>query len=148
MRISPGEPLQSLLVRHLTELTREPRTPMARGHVQSRRHIISFIEASGLFVEQPRFERAGFDGFNLSTRPIPDRDELPLIIVGAHYDSVTHSPGADDNGTGVAALLALANDLGQKQKETSAWRCRVQLAAYDLEEYGILGSCIHAQELG
>ena len=32
----------------------------------------------------------------------------PIIIIGAHYDSVFGSPGANDNGTGVAAMLALA----------------------------------------
>lgn len=31
-----------------------------------------------------------------------------IILIGAHYDSVFGSPGANDNGTGVAALLALA----------------------------------------
>jgi Peptidase family M28 len=31
-----------------------------------------------------------------------------ILIVGAHYDAVDDSPGADDNGSGVAALLALA----------------------------------------
>ncbi len=34
------------------------------------------------------------------------RDEI--IIVGAHYDSIAGTPGADDNASGVAALLALA----------------------------------------
>jgi hypothetical protein len=33
---------------------------------------------------------------------------LPIIIIGAHYDSVFGSPGANDNGSGVAATLALA----------------------------------------
>ncbi len=31
-----------------------------------------------------------------------------IILIGAHYDSVFGSPGANDNGSGVAALLALA----------------------------------------
>ena len=34
--------------------------------------------------------------------------DQPLLIVGAHYDSVSRSPGADDNGSGVAGLLELA----------------------------------------
>jgi hypothetical protein len=34
------------------------------------------------------------------------RDEI--VVIGAHYDSVDDSPGADDNASGVAALLALA----------------------------------------
>lgn len=35
------------------------------------------------------------------------KDEI--VIVGAHYDSAANTPGADDNASGVAALLALAN---------------------------------------
>ena len=31
-----------------------------------------------------------------------------IVLIGAHYDSVFGSPGANDNGSGVAALLALA----------------------------------------
>lgn len=36
-------------------------------------------------------------------------DSGHALIIGAHYDSVPGSPGANDNGTGVAALLALAH---------------------------------------
>jgi len=43
----------------------------------------------------------------------------PIIIIGAHYDSVFGSPGANDNGTGVAATLALARRfVGTKPKHT------------------------------
>lgn len=35
-------------------------------------------------------------------------DEREVFVVGAHYDSVFGSPGANDNASGVAALLALA----------------------------------------
>ncbi len=37
------------------------------------------------------------------------RDQI--VVVGAHYDSVRGSPGANDNATGVAALLELARTL-------------------------------------
>lgn len=40
---------------------------------------------------------------------VPGRDAtLPRIVVGAHYDTVPGSPGADDNASGVAVLLELA----------------------------------------
>ncbi len=43
----------------------------------------------------------------------------PIIIIGAHYDSVVGSPGANDNGTGVAATLALARRFASaKPKQT------------------------------
>jgi hypothetical protein len=37
-----------------------------------------------------------------------------IIVVGAHYDSVVGAPGANDNGSGVAAVLALARMFAQK----------------------------------
>ena len=44
---------------------------------------------------------------------------LPIIIIGAHYDSVVGSPGANDNGSGVAAMLALARRFASaKPKQT------------------------------
>jgi Zn-dependent M28 family amino/carboxypeptidase len=36
----------------------------------------------------------------------------PMILVGAHYDSVCGSPGANDNGSGVAVLLELSRFFG------------------------------------
>ncbi len=38
----------------------------------------------------------------------------PIILIGAHYDSVFGSPGANDNGSGVAAMLALARRFAGK----------------------------------
>lgn len=47
---------------------------------------------------------------------LPENEELttgsaPLIVVGAHYDTVSHSPGADDNSSAIAGLLELARIL-------------------------------------
>jgi hypothetical protein len=42
-----------------------------------------------------------------------------IVVIGAHYDSVFGSPGANDNGTGVAATLALARRFASaKPKQT------------------------------
>jgi hypothetical protein len=41
----------------------------------------------------------------------------PIILIGAHYDSVFGSPGANDNGTGVAATLALARRFADKKPQ-------------------------------
>jgi len=38
-----------------------------------------------------------------------------IVLIGAHYDSVFGSPGANDNGSGVAALLALAERFAGSQ---------------------------------
>lgn len=42
-----------------------------------------------------------------------------IVLIGAHYDSALGTPGADDNGSGVAALLALARSFaGQRPDKT------------------------------
>jgi len=41
----------------------------------------------------------------------------PIVVIGAHYDSVFGSPGANDNGTGVAATLALAQRFAARETE-------------------------------
>jgi len=53
----------------------------------------------------------------------------PIILIGAHYDSVFGSPGANDNGSGVAALLALARRFAGKTAQH-----RVRFVAFVNEE--------------
>jgi len=67
------------------------------------------------------------------------KKQLPPIVIGAHYDTVPGSPGADDNATGVAVLLELARDIA-----SAPLKYPVQLVAFDMEEYGYLGSSHHA----
>jgi Zn-dependent M28 family amino/carboxypeptidase len=87
----------------------------------------------------------------------------PLLVIGAHYDSYadlmsasvvpthpspqTHTPGADDNASGIAGLLELARLLGQDPPARS-----VELVAYCLEEpphfrTDAMGSAWHARDL-
>src|SRR5260370_1129016 len=107
-----GTALRNSLTHHLEELTRAPRTPQSTGHLHAQQYIRACLQQAGFVVEEHRFDGGGIEGINLLTRPIPPRDDLPLFILGAHYDSVTGSPGADDNASGVAALHALADAIG------------------------------------
>ena len=63
----------------------------------------------------------------LADHPAGPRDG-PLILLGAHYDT-HHNPGADDNASGVAALLELARLL-----RDHPFRVRVRFAAFVNEE--------------
>jgi Zn-dependent M28 family amino/carboxypeptidase len=64
------------------------------------------------------------------------------IVIGAHYDTVPGSPGADDNASGVAALLELGRLLGQVET-----RSDIVLVALDAEEIGIFGARALAADL-
>ncbi|CAE6514192.1 Peptidase family M28 [Nitrosomonas nitrosa] len=68
-----------------------------------------------------------------------------IILAGAHYDSVTGSPGADDNASGIAALLEIARLLSGSQPART-----LRLVAFVNEEppffyFGAMGSKIYAQ---
>jgi Zn-dependent M28 family amino/carboxypeptidase len=69
--------------------------------------IQSEFAATGLTLGAQIYTVDGHACRNLDVE-IPGRTRpQEIVIVGAHYDSVVGSPGANDNGTGVAATLAL-----------------------------------------
>src|SRR6059036_3797611 len=75
------------------------------------------LNAAAEFIEDS-FSRAGLqarrDSYDMRGQSCHNIEaEIPgvrpeILLIGAHYDSVLGSPGANDNGTGVAAMLALA----------------------------------------
>jgi hypothetical protein len=69
----------------------------------------------GYEVRAQRYEVSGKTCENLDVEVAgKDRPE-EIVVIGAHYDSVIGSPGANDNATGVAGLLALARAFSEKQ---------------------------------
>jgi hypothetical protein len=75
-----------------------------------------FIEQSlaraRLTLRRDSYELRGHAYHNIEVEIRGARPEI--LIVGAHYDSVFGSPGANDNGSGVAGLLALARRFAGK----------------------------------
>ncbi len=71
----------------------------------------------------------------------------PAVVVGAHYDTVDGSAGADDNATGVAVLLAAAATL--RARRAGGWQPArpIRLVAFTLEELGLLGSAAYVAGL-
>ncbi|MBE9036250.1 M28 family peptidase [aff. Roholtiella sp. LEGE 12411] len=72
---------------------------------------------------------------NLPSQAEQQKQDLPPILIGAHYDAVPGTPGADDNATGVAVLLELASKFASEPAKYP-----LRLVAFDMEEYGLLGS--------
>jgi Peptidase family M28/PA domain len=63
-------------------------------------------------------------------------DTHNIVMVGAHLDSVPEGPGIDGNGSGVAAVLETAMQLGSVPPVTNA----VRFAFWGSEEQGLVGS--------
>lgn len=68
---------------------------------------------------------------------------VPLVIVGAHYDSVPAGPGANDNASGTATVLEVARELSMYPTAGVA----VRYVAFGAEEVGLFGSRRYVQSL-
>ena len=91
----------------VTQLAREPRRTVER-RAEVRGWLRARLEPLGFVVEDRPFTLAGVAGVNVVAHgAAPGR-----ILVGAHYDSVGATPGADDNASGVAVVLEAARVLG------------------------------------
>ena len=64
-----------------------------------------------------------------------DWKELSPLLIGAHYDTVSGSPGADDNASGLVVLLEVASRLHAQPLTRPVW-----LVAFSLEEQDRVGS--------
>ena len=76
--------------------------------VTAAEYIRSTLADAGYDVQRQTYEVEGkvCENIEVEVRGTERPDEI--LVIGAHYDSVQGSPGANDNGTGVAATLALA----------------------------------------
>jgi len=92
-------------------------------------YIAETFTKLGYSVEDQAFDSEGKEVKNLSVEVPGSSAPEEIIIVGAHYDTVRGSPGANDNGSGVAALLEIARLLREKKPART-----VRLVAFVNEE--------------
>lgn len=92
-------------------------------------YIRDAFEDAGLAVREQAYAYGGRPVANLVAAPPGAETAAPYVLVGAHYDTVPGSPGADDNASGIAVLLELARRVARKPPPVP-----VRLAAFTLEE--------------
>ena len=139
-------------VRILSADDMEGRDTGSPGGRRARDHIVSRLEGLGVapasFGRLQPFQAQGrtregaktFDGVNIVSLVPGTRVGDRYIVVTAHYDHVGVNEGqiyngADDNASGVATLLALAESLKARPPEHG-----VLLVALDGEERGLVGA--------
>lgn len=100
---------------------------LGTGLAAAERYLHEALEAAGLVVQRQTYIAWGTTVANLVVDVGPVAEE-PLVI-GAHYDTVPGTEGADDNGSAVCVLLALARRLARRPPSLP-----VRLVAFTLEE--------------
>ena len=76
----------------------------------------------------------------------PDGDPNHVVVVGGHLDSVPEGPGINDDGSGVAMLLAMAEELA-KQRYDRQLQHQIRFMFFGAEEDGLIGSQDYAHRL-
>lgn len=154
------------LADHVAWLARSPRGrrhhPQAMAEAEE--YVTSHLAEAGWTVTRAPFERrwmpgvtdrggppsvilrrrlhARVRGVNLLAQ-LPAAPPAPHVVIIAHLDSVACSPGADDNASGVAALLECGRLLASLPSPPA-----VSLAVTDMEELGKAGSRALASDRG
>jgi Zn-dependent M28 family amino/carboxypeptidase len=105
---------------------------------RARDYITQTLKAAGWTPQLQSFE----GGTNILAEKAGTDPQAGTILLGGHYDTVAAAPGADDNATAVATLLETARLLAPLETPRS-----LQLAFFDLEELGLVGSHLFVEKL-
>jgi len=96
---------------------------------QAADHIAGRFAAAGYAVARQPFSFRGAVYHNIIAELKGSTAPGQVLVVGAHYDTVRTTPGADDNASGVAGMLALAELLARSKPAST-----VRFVAFALEE--------------
>lgn len=129
---------------------------LAQPELSARREaVLHLLSRAGLSHEvQTASAKPDTGGFALFAQPAPKAEvevqniivrpvEIagPKLVIGAHYDAFPGSPGANDNASGMAVLLALAQELSRSGCDKA-----VEVVFFDAEESGRAGSIAYLAE--
>jgi hypothetical protein len=130
--------LSSSLTTWIAQLTSAPRATVTQRDA-ARMYLRDQLAAMGWTPQTHQYAT----GANLYALIPATTGSEQQIVVGAHFDTVASTPGANDNASGTAVVLAIARYL----KDTPCRRAPVIVAFFDEEEAGLFGARAFAQLL-
>ena len=127
--------LSGRLRRHVAAIASVPHNASSRYYEDLRRaafYIEGELVKSGFQVVRQTYEAGDREVWNIEAtlEPTAPAASTASLVIGAHYDSAGEAPGANDNGSGVAALLEIA----QLLKAGPAPKQRLRLVFFVNEE--------------
>jgi len=132
------------IVQHLTTITKTDGFRNNRNIPllnQTAEYIFSVFSQYADTTYYQSFQAYGQTYTNVVCR-LGSANNKPLVVVGAHYDTV-NTEGADDNASGVVGLLELVRILSNEKLNYP-----IEIVAYTLEEvWPMMGSQFHARTL-
>lgn len=134
---------EAIILGYLENITAfGPRVTGEPACEEAGRYIYSEFEEMGLGVRYHNWTHNQWFGSNIEgTLAGYNQSSDWIYVVCAHYDSVPGSPGADDDGSGTALVLAAAEIMSQYSFEHT-----IRFVAFPGEEQGLLGSHYYVEE--
>ncbi|MEM0493181.1 MAG: M28 family peptidase [Candidatus Thermoplasmatota archaeon] len=133
----------SMLLSYLSDLLEyQPRYTGSENCTKAAVYLYNTFKDMGLDVEYHNWSYDGFKASNIiATIPGMRAYNNETYVLCAHYDTTPTSPGADDDGSGVAALLSIANVLRSR-----SFNYTICFIAFSGEEVGTYGSFSYARD--
>lgn len=125
----------------ITERHGGDRLTGSAGFTAALRYVTETLEDAGYAVEKLRFSHGSVGGANVVAERTGAR--AGIVMIGAHLDTVAGSPGMNDDASGVAALLAIA----EAMRDLPPPERTIRLAIWDAEEGGPFGSRAYVESL-
>lgn len=132
---------ESLILGYLENLTSfGPRLSGTLACNLSAQYLYETFQGMGLEVRYHNYTDFTVSGRNVEAT-LPGTGSDNIFIICGHYDSVASSPGADDDGSGVAAVLAAAEVMRNYE-----FFHTIRFVAFSGEEQGLIGSSHYAED--
>jgi len=122
------------------EFTTKTRYTYSSDNLLSARFIKEYFEGLGFETMFQNFTYSGYSARNVIGVKIGTMYPDELVVIGAHFDSMsempnTNAPGANDDGSGTAAMMHLAELLSAVKTQRT-----IHFVAFGAEEQGLVGS--------
>lgn len=132
---------ETLFLGYLENLTSfGPRETGSEGCNQAAHYLYKTFKDMGLVVRYHNYTDDYLSGSNIEAT-LYGSDSANIFIICGHYDTVSDGPGADDDGSGVAAVLAAAKIMSNYE-----FGHTVRFVAFSGEEQGLIGSRHYVEE--
>ena len=132
---------ETLILGYLENLTSfGPRETGTEACDQAAHYLYDTFKDMGLAVRYHNYTDDRISGSNIEAT-LYGSDSTNIFIICGHYDSVLAGPGADDDGSGVAAVLTAAEIMRKYE-----FGHTVRFVAFSGEEQGLIGSRHYAED--
>ena len=136
-------PDMDVLQRDIEELAGYHRPIGSQGEKDAVEYLQNRFENMGYEVELQSYTAPdGRTGSNVIATKAAETADADILVISAHHDTVVTAYGASDNGSGVGALLAVADALKDVSTDTE-----LRFISFTGEEDGKLGSRYYTSKL-